>query len=144
MTRREKFAAALLKPINTAAIVLLGGYTILWGIWVGNPFWTVFTQAKLYSVLSGVAPEYFWGALAIVVGTMTVFGAVKRSYRSLVIGASVVGWHWFMIAIFYLMGDWHNTGGSTSMTFAVYAAYIYLNIKVNHGKNAWKKHWWFR
>ena len=139
MTRRDKFAIALLKPINTAAVVLLGVYTILWGFWVGNPFWTVFTQAKLYSVLSGVAPEMFWGALAISVGLLTVHGAVRRSYRALVIGASVQGWHWLMIGIFYLMGDWQNTGGITALIFAIYAAFVYLNIKVNYSQDNSKK-----
>lgn len=132
MTRRERFAEALLRPVNKAAIVLLGVYTVLWGLWVANPFWDAFQSAQLFNHLGMIAPEAFWGVLAIFCGLVTIRGAWKRSYRALVMGAGVVGWHWLMIATFYFMGDWTNTGGITSLTFAVYAAYIYLNIRVNH------------
>lgn len=36
-----------------------------------------------------------------------------------------------MISILYFTGDPANTGGITALIFAVYAAFIYLNIKVN-------------
>lgn len=132
---KEKLAHALLLPINPAAVVLLGIYTVLWGLWVANPFWTVFTQAELYGVLATVAPEVFWGCLAIGCGLVTIYGAVKRRYGPLVRGASFSGWHWLMISIFYFMGDPLNTGGITALIFAVYAAFVYLNIRVNFKEN---------
>ena len=132
MTRREKFAEALLRPVNTAAIVILGVYTVTWGLWVANPFWSVFHGTQLFSALGLLAPEVFWGCLAITCGLFTIRGAYKRSYRALVIGAVFAAAHWLMIAFFYFLGDWTNTGGITSLTFAVYAAFIYLNIRVNH------------
>ena len=129
-------AKALLLPINPAAVIILGLYTVTWGLWVVNPFWTVFTQAPLYSAMSALAPdmippEYFWGTIAVVCGIIIVYGALKRYYRALIVGATVAGWHWFMIAVLYFVGDWQNTGGITSLCFAVYAAFIYLNIRVN-------------
>lgn len=128
-------AKALLLPINPAAVILLGIYTVLWGFWVANPFWDVFGQAQLYGVLAQVAPEAFWGCLAIVCGLVTVYGAVKRRYGPLVRGASASGWHWLMICIFYFLGDPLNTGGITALIFAVYAAFVYLNIRVNFKDN---------
>lgn len=127
----DQLVRALLLPINPAAVILLGIYTVVWGVWVANPFWSVFSQAELYGVLATVAPEVFWGCLAILCGIVTVYGAVKRSYRALINGSSVAGWHWFMITVFYFMGDPLNTGGITALIFAVYAIFIYLNLKVN-------------
>lgn len=128
----------MLQPINTAAIVILGVFTVIWGAWVANPFWDVFTSAKLYSALYNFAPfttfippEIFWGCLAIICGLVTCRGALKRTYRTLTVGSGVMVWHWAMIATFYFIGDWHNTGGITSLVLACYAAFIYLNIKVN-------------
>lgn len=132
MTKAEKFAKALLQPVNKAAIVLLGIYTVVWGLWVANPFWSAFSSAAIFNQLGMLAPEVFWGCLAIFCGLITIRGAWKRSYKALVIGAGVAGWHWLMIATFYFIGDWMNTGGITSLTFAIYAAFIYLNIRVNH------------
>lgn len=135
----EKLAKALLLPINPAAVVLLGIYTVLWGFWVANPFWTVFTQAPLYNVLAAtsigiIPPEVLWGCIAMCCGCVTIYGAVKRSYKPLVRGASLAGWHWLMIAVFYFLGDPLNTGGITALIFAVYGAFIYLNIRVNFKK----------
>jgi len=139
MTLREaplKLTKALLLPINPAAVVLLGIYTVLWGLWVANPFWTVFTQAPIYDALARVPPdlipsEYFWGTIAVVCGCIITYGAIKRHYRPLTIGAATAGWHWFMISVLYFMGDWQNTGGITAAILAVYGAFIYVNIKVN-------------
>lgn len=129
--RKQKFVDALLLPINPAAVILLGIYTIVWGFWVANPFWSVFNQAQLYGVLATVAPEVFWGCLAMFCGSVTAYGAIKRHYQPLVNGAAIAGWHWLMIATFYFLGDPLNTGGITALIFAVYSVFIYLNIRVN-------------
>lgn len=112
---------------------------MLWGLWVASPFWDVFSQAELYEKLYwvqdyGILPEYFWGGIAVACGAVIWRGAVKRNYKSLIRGALVAFFHWLMIATFYFWGDWHNTGGITSLTFSAYALYIYLNLKVNHEK----------
>lgn len=130
-TRQEKMARALLRPINPATVVLLGGYTVVWGLWIASPFWDVFGRAELYGILALVAPEWFWGVLAIVCGAATCIGAIKRSYRPLVTGAVVSGWHWMMISILYFLGDPLSTGGITALTLAIYSAYLYLNIRLN-------------
>jgi len=128
---KEKLVVALLRPINPAAVILIGVYTVVWGFWVGNPFWTVFSHALLYGVLAQVAPEWFWGCLAIFCGSVTIYGAVKRNYKALVRGAAIAGWHWTMISIFYFMGDPLNTGGITALALAFYAAYLFVNLRVN-------------
>ena len=131
MSMKVGLAKALLKPINTSAIVLLGVYTVLWGLWLIAPWWDVFTVAALYSQMAAIAPEWVWGMVALVCGSATMYGAIKPSYKTLSIGALVAGWHWTMVSVFYFSGDWHNTGGITAFIFAVYAAFVYLNIRVN-------------
>lgn len=128
---REGLAKSLLLPINPSAVIILGVYTIVWGLYVANPFWNVFTQAALYSQLAMLAPEVFWGCLAIACGTVTCYGAIKRKYRPLTVGAQTAGWHWLMISIMYFLGDPLNTGGITALVFAIYAVFIYINLRVN-------------
>lgn len=138
----EKFVRALLLPINPAVVVLLGFYTMLWGFWVANPWWSVFSQAKLYSAMNeakfvqwagdaGISPECFWGSIALVCGAMITYGAMKRSYKSLVRGATIAFFHWGVISLMYFIGDWQNTGGITALLMSIYGAFLYVNIKVN-------------
>jgi hypothetical protein len=127
----DRLAASLLQPINPSLIIVLGLYTILWGLWVVNPFWTVFSQAPLFHLLAAYGGEYVWGSVAVASGLSIVRGALKPSFRNLVMGSGVGFLHWLVIGIFYFLGDWANTGGITAMAFAVYSLMIYLNIKVN-------------
>lgn len=139
MTFRQgasKFAEALLRPINPAVVVLLGLYTVVWGFWIANPWWEVFIKAPLYSKLNEatfclVPPEILWGCLAMVFGAVTIYGAFKRSYRSLLIGAASMMWHWLMISIFYFLGDPSSTGGITAVFMVIYGAFLWLNLRVN-------------
>lgn len=129
--------AAILKPVNTTAILIMGVYTTLWGLWVLCPFWDVFTSAALYSALEALLPEPVWGLIAIACGLFIIRGALKPSYKALISGAAVGAWHWLLISVLYFMGDWSNTGGITALMLSAYCAYIYLNVRVNklHGNS---------
>lgn len=128
----EGLASALARPINKVAAVVLSVYTFLWGLWVANPFWNVFEYSRVYSWLDGIAPEEFWGGMAMVVGAVMTYGVVRSSYKSLTIGAFVGFINWLIIAMGYFAGDWKNTGGITSSAMALYCAAIYLNIRYLH------------
>jgi hypothetical protein len=131
MNHRQKLADAVLRPINVASVLMLGLYTLLWGFWVANPWWSVFNSAALFGFMQALAPEAFWGCVALFCGAVITYGAVKRRYRPLTIGAGTSFAHWLMIAIFYALGDPLNTGAITSLVFALYSAFLYLNLRVN-------------
>lgn len=128
---KEHLAGALLKPINPAASIILGVYTVLWGLWVVNPFWSVFARAPLYSVMATIAPEWAWGCFALFCGSLMIYGAWKRSFGALTRGSIFVWGHWFLIGVCYFLGDWQSTGGITAIMLSIYAAFVYLNIRVN-------------
>lgn len=131
MTHRETIVQSLLRPINPSVIIILGLYTVIWGLWLANPFWTVFTQAALYSAMAHMLPEMAWGLIAIASGLLIIRGATKPSFKNLQLGAFTGFLHWLVIGILYLIGDWQNTGGITAIAFALYSALIWLNIKIN-------------
>ncbi|AXG66146.1 hypothetical protein SEA_ANNADREAMY_25 [Streptomyces phage Annadreamy] len=128
----ESLAFALSRPINKVAAVTLSVYTFLWGCWLANPFWNVFEGSQVYSWLDSVGNEYFWGGLAISVGLIMTYGVVRSSENSLTIGAFVGFIHWLLISMGYFAGDWHNTGGITSLAMAIYCGAIYLNLRFVH------------
>lgn len=121
----------LLLPANPSAIILLGFYTMLWGFWLINPWWDVFTSADLFSKMNELAPEWLWGLTAMLTGATIVYGAVSPSYKTLQIGAVVGGWHWGMSSVMYFMGNWQTTGGITSLFISLYSIFIYINIRAN-------------
>lgn len=118
-------------PINTSAAIILGMYTLLWGLWVVNPCWNAFETARLYSALLAVLPEFCWGIFACIVGLTMCYGIVRNSYKSVARGAWAGFIHWFIIAGGYFIGDWQNTGGITAAMICVYCGFVYLNLRVN-------------
>lgn len=129
-----KFAKRLSKPINTAAIVIMGVYTILWGIWVGNPFWSTFDEGKQFDWLAKVMPEWGWGGVATAVGIVMVYGVLRNSFHSLSTGSMIGSIYWGLIATGYYIGDWRDTAGLTKTMICLYCAFIFLNIRMNRDK----------
>jgi hypothetical protein len=132
--QRDKLARRLSKPINTAAIVIMGVYTVLWGFWVGNPFWSTFDESKQYDWLAQVMPEEGWGLVAIVVGAIMCYGVVRNSFRSLSAGSLVGTVYWGTVAMGYYIGDWRDTAGLTKTMICLYCAFIFLNIRMNRDR----------
>ena len=126
----EELARALIKPINTAAVIILGITTVLWGAWVAIPFWNTFTSAHIYQYMTFM-PESIWGAMAICVGLLMINGVLKDVYRSLLLGSMVGGIFWFVISVFFFAGDYTNTAGIIYLMLGVYCGFINLNIRVN-------------
>lgn len=118
-------------PMNPSATLIMAIYTLTWGLWLVNPMWSVFSQAELYSALSSVMPEVYWGTIAVGCGLFMIWGVVKNSYKSLTKGAYAGFIHWLVISGGYFVGDWHNTGGITSLAIALYCGIVYLNLRVN-------------
>lgn len=131
MSRIERgLLGALRGPINPAAILIMATYTILWAFWIGIPLWDVFPTSSLYRVMS-YFPEWFWGMTGMTAGLFMLRGVLTRRVRALSLGAFIGFVHWLVIGLLYLVGNWHNTGGITSIMIAVYCAYIYLNLRIN-------------
>lgn len=128
----DGIARAMLQPINTAAIIILGVFTTVWGFWIGNPFWSLFDHAPLYSAMLFL-PEWFWGGVAFLCGIGMIWGVLHNSYQSLKVSSIVGFYHWTMITLLFFMGDWQSTGGITAGTIAIYCGFIYLNLRVNKG-----------
>lgn len=82
--------------------------------------------------MSQIAPEWAWGLFALICGILMAYGATKRSYRALTNGAGVVFGHWFIVGLCYFLANWQGTAGITAMVIAAYAAFVYLNIRVNY------------
>lgn len=128
----SKLIDALLRPINPAHTALFGVFTVVWGFWIGNPWWSVFDRAPLYRYMHMAAPEWFFGIAATVAGVLIIRGALKPSYRSLTLGATVGFLLWGTVAVFYFIGDWQNTGGVVSAFLALSSGFVGINVSANY------------
>jgi hypothetical protein len=122
---------ALLKPINTAGIGILGTVTFIWGLWLASPFWTVFSGDPNYSAMAQLAPEWAWGLFGIAVGAVILAGVIKNSYRALTRGATVAYYFWLAITGMHLVSNWKSEMWIFTLMSALYAIFIALNLRVN-------------
>lgn len=132
MTKADRMAVGLLRPINPYASILLGIFTFLWGLWLALPFETFGRAAALYSKMADIAPEWAWGAWSMAVGIITVVTITLKKKRWLSRAHAFSTWHWGTVSLMMWWGDWQNTGPVTYTMIAVYSAFLYLNVKVNN------------
>lgn len=91
--------------------LLLGAYTISWGFWLANPFWSAFSpRAGLYDQMADFMPEWAWGVHALLIGVAIIYGACCKWPRGIMWGHIAGVYHWTLISVLYAIGDWHNTG----------------------------------
>jgi hypothetical protein len=129
--RTEQVAASILRPINPSLIIVLGVFTIVWGLWIINPWSSAFGSAAIYSAMSNLLPEVGWGLIAVVAGSGIIHGALKLSYRNLQTGSFIGFFHWFIISLLYFFSNLSDPTGVMALTFAIYSALVWVNIKVN-------------
>lgn len=122
---------SMFRPINKAASAILGLFSILWGFWVGNPWWEVFTQAEIFHVMEWVMPEWLWGVTAFLVGVSMLFGLIRSHFNFLVGGCYLGFYFWTFASTCFFLGDWKNTGGITLAMIALYSGYVALNLSIN-------------
>ena len=132
MMRRgmQGLAQALLMPINTAVVVILGFFTSIWGLWIFSPLWNAFDGATVYANMAFL-PEMIWGGIGLLTGIMMIYGVFRNSFRSLTFGAKIGFYHWITVGILLLLGNWQCTLGPLAIMLAVYCSFVWLNIKVN-------------
>lgn len=130
--RLEAILLGMLRPINPYVTGILGTFTLFWGLWVVNPFWTVFTQAAIYDKMNGFAPEWAWGTWSTLAGAYMLAELYRGKYRQLLWSLAFTLWHWATMAGMFFWGDWQNTAGLAYSFIAFYALYAYLNIKINY------------
>lgn len=128
--KTDAAARGLRKPINTAAISIMGMYTFVWGLWLALP-WTTFDGSPLYEMVSIFAPELVWGITAMIIGAVIIWGVISQTYKALLRGALAGFYYWFVVSGFYLIGSWQADGWINAFMVSIYCAFIAINLRVN-------------
>lgn len=134
ITKLDKVALGLLRPINPFATLILGIFTATWGIMLLMP-WRSFDSAKLFSKAAEFAPEWAWGTWATACGLFIIFAVFKGFYVILSKSLAFAIWHWVTVSGMLWWGDWTNMGGITYTFVGIYCIYCYMNIKINYVVN---------
>lgn len=133
MTFSDRAINLFRKPINKGVTMMLGIYTIAWGLWVANPWLDTFAASGVYSHMAKLMPvEIVWGTLAVLFGLLTLLGLIEKYRRVVIYGAGASGAFWFMICVLYALGNLASTGALTAIFVATLATYIHINCKLNY------------
>lgn len=128
--KTDQAARGLRKPINTAAISIMGVYTFVWGLWLVLP-WSTFNHGPMYEMMATLAPEITWGLVAMTIGAVIIWGVISQTYRALLRGALTGFYYWFVVSGFYFIGSWQSVSWISAFMVAIYCAFIAINLRVN-------------
>lgn len=129
MKRIDSLAENLIKPINPSIIVLLGIYTILWGVWI--MFFPVFDVLPSFAPIASFTSKEAMGVVAWSVGVFICRGAFSPSYSNIRIGSALAAAHWLFFGIMLMIGQFQDPIGLSSIFFGIYAALVWMNLGVN-------------
>lgn len=128
--KTDEVARGLRKPINTAAISIMGAYTFIWGLWLALP-WATFARSPVYDMMANLAPELVWGIAAMCIGAVILYGVWNQTYKALLRGALAGFYYWFVVSGFYMIGSWHSVAWINAFMVAIYCAFVGINLRVN-------------
>ena len=107
-----------------------------WGVVLILPFDT-FSTALSYKAMAGIAPEFYWGLLMLIMGLAHLIGitySLKKIEKASFLIATFV---WIFIAAMFTIGSPPNTASGTYALIGLLTGWLYTNVKVGentHGR----------
>ena len=123
-----KNTITLLKASDPTGVVFLLGYVaIAWGVGLLNPLTNTFTITS-FAFLSGIAPENFWGILALGWGLLqtTLSANGDLNIRGW-LGLSNTFW-WTFIALGMALSNSGTVASYIYLVFAIAGIWAYVNV----------------
>ncbi len=111
--------------------------SILWGLWIANPWWSPFRENPGFSVMLRVGeeflgldrPRYFWGAIPIllplvIIGSIYLYGERAATFRKLAAGALFMFWVWVVVS--FAMANPQTAAIVAYGQYAILYAWIFI------------------
>lgn len=106
---------------RTVEIVFLF-LTFGWGAWIVMP-WDTFHTSPSYKVLSFIAPEWLWGATALLIGTCRINGLVFDNYPLRIFAAGAGCGIWWTTWVGIAWYEWRSIGVPVYFVLSSFCAY---------------------
>lgn len=109
--------------------ILLGLYMLIWGVALLMP-WTTFTAFSVYGPMSQIAPEWVWGLLIVLVGSVQVLAPTQKHRTCMCWVHAIAGTIWTFWALFFLMGSGGVSAAAPGfLVLALGSALCYLRAR---------------
>lgn len=128
-TAVSRLVDRLQESTHAGNLIFVALYTIIWGLWL--LLFDVFQASSLYSWLSNIGDEKFYGIAAIITGIAMATTILRNIFPWTAYGAFLGFLFWGLIGIGYLLGDYRSTGALTALGLSGYSSFVYLNIRLN-------------
>lgn len=109
--------------------VLCAVQAIMWGFWIGNPWWQSFAVSQAYVWMNALAPEWIWGWGVGLLGLAQLIAVWRRRLRWRYALALLGIFVWILIAVAFALGNWRSTAMLNSSFFALAQALNYVELE---------------
>jgi hypothetical protein len=107
--------------------VLVAGQAIIWGTWIGNPWWAAFPSSTAYNWMTTLMPEWIWGYSMVMIGIGQLLSLCLGSTRFRLAVNLLALFAWILITTAFALGNWRSTATCSSVFFAVAQALLYID-----------------
>ena len=112
------------KPLELVSAITL----VIWGAWVGCPFFNAFQTSDTFHLMEKIAPEQVWGIVILLIG-ITKLIIMNTKYIKLRIAMSILIMFTFaLLTTVYALGNWMSTAAPIYVALTILSWFSYMEI----------------
>lgn len=101
---------------------------ILWGVWVANPFWELFTASPVFGLMAHIGPEPAWGVTVFAVGCLQMGFVFSRQWTARRATAVLSLFVYVLLSVMFGLGNFRGVSTVIYAVFALLCWFAYVNI----------------
>lgn len=95
---------------------------LLWGLYLSNPVYDVFTTSPTFNNIAQIAPAQVWGIVLLLLATLVMYGYYSNRNAFKSAGMLAIGIYWLIVAAAFI------TANPFSTSSIIYPWLAYCNI----------------
>jgi hypothetical protein len=112
------------KPLELMSAITL----IIWGVWVGCPFFDSFQVSNVFHMMEKVAPEWLWGTFILLLGITKLLIMNTKYMKLRIVVAVLIMLTFSILSVFYALGNWMSTAAPMYIAFTILSWFSYMEI----------------
>ena len=124
----NRLLTLIVRTDTSASGMLVGFWTMVWGIWLLLPF-DLFTDIGVYRNLASLAPEWLWGIVAVLLGG-SIIGSIAGHHRQSWLALVTFCWYIFIGVQVYQAVGIQATAVPLALVMAAASAWAHLQLRL--------------
>jgi hypothetical protein len=114
-------------------------FCVLWGFWIGNPWWVAFNSSSAFRLMNKIAPEWLWGLSIFLVGLFQLIFLFTKNLKFRLFSSLLSCFSLISLSVIFAFGNYESTATINYIVLALCAWLGYTELLSDiKEKKSWK------